>query len=60
MADFKQYGVPQKYIGASTDAKPTGVQIGSTCYETDTKKLFITADGTNWTEIGSVTATIEG
>lgn len=48
-------GVP-KYIGASTDTKPTQAapqtgappQIGSTFLEHDTGLLYITYDGTNW------------
>lgn len=39
-----------RFIGASTDTKPTGatVPIGSTFYEYDTKELYITYDNTNW------------
>jgi hypothetical protein len=36
------------YYGLSTDAKPTGVPIGSTFKETNTGKIFETGDGTNW------------
>jgi hypothetical protein len=37
-----------RYIGLSTDAKPTGVEIGSTFWEYDTNKVYSTYDGTNW------------
>jgi hypothetical protein len=36
------------YYGLSTDAKPTGVPIGSVFVETDTGKRFETGDGTIW------------
>lgn len=40
----------QRYIGASTDTKPTGatVPVGSTFLEYDTSEMYITYDGTNW------------
>ena len=50
MADFKRMGIPELYIGPSTDVKRTGVPIGSRSYETDTGLEFITRDGTNWVE----------
>jgi hypothetical protein len=37
-----------RFVGASTDTKPTGVQIGATFYEYDTKWLYITFDGSSW------------
>jgi hypothetical protein len=38
-----------RWIGLSTDTKPTGVPVGATCLEFDTGKLFTTPDGgTNW------------
>jgi len=40
--------IPAEYIGLSTDTKPTGVEIGSRCFETDTGNWYITEDGTNW------------
>lgn len=55
---FTRYGVPEKYIGVSTSTKPTAAPIGSTCYETDTKKLFITADGATWVETNTATPTV--
>lgn len=48
MADFTRMSVPHVYIGASTDTKPTGVEVGSLCYEYDTFDWYITYDGTNW------------
>ena len=43
-----------RYIGASTDTKPTatshGTTTGSTFYEQDTGIMYITYDGTNWVE----------
>jgi len=39
----------ERYIGLSTDTKPTGVRIGSTFLEYDTGALYVTYDGTNWT-----------
>jgi len=41
----------KKYVGLSTDTKPTSVLIGSTFYSYNTRELFITYDGTNWTRI---------
>ena len=37
-----------RFIGLSTDTKPTSVSIGSTFYEYDTKRMWITYDGTLW------------
>lgn len=48
MAAMTRMGVPQFYLGLSTDTKPTGVDVGSRCLETDTGAWYITADGTNW------------
>lgn len=39
-----------RFIGLSTDTKPTGVPIGSTFIETDTRDDYVTYDGTNWTK----------
>ena len=43
---------PRKFIGLSTDTKPTdgatAVRPGSTFYETDTFDMYVTRDGTNW------------
>ena len=41
--------VIQRFIGLSTDTKPTDVPIGSTFWEYNTRRLFETGDGTNWT-----------
>jgi len=38
----------QRFIGLSTDTKPTGVPVGSRYYEYDTRVAFVTYDGTNW------------
>ena len=44
-----------RYTGLSTDTKPTGVPVGSTYYEYDTRDMRITYDGTNWVlKIGKV------
>ena len=37
-----------RWTGLSTDTKPTEAPIGSTFYEYDTGKLFITYDGASW------------
>ena len=47
MAPFIQVAFKQ-YIGLAADTKPTGVPISSEAYEYDTKKLYVTYDGTNW------------
>ena len=38
----------QRWVGLSTDTKPTGVQVGSTFYEFNSHITYITYDGTNW------------
>lgn len=38
----------QRRIGLSTDTKPTSILAGSTFYEYDTQRMWITPDGTNW------------
>lgn len=38
----------KRYVGLSTDTKPTSVRIGSTFFEFDTQHLYHTPDGTNW------------
>jgi len=54
---------PRKFIGASTDDKPTGIEvpIGSTFFEHDTHTMYITYDSTNWAvkEPGGVVKTIQ-
>ncbi len=40
----------EKYIGLSTDTKPTGVPPGSAFLESDTGKKFTCYDGTNWAQ----------
>ena len=46
----KKENVTQRFIGASTDTKPTGVGIGSTFLEYETSDTYITYDGTNWVQ----------
>jgi len=54
MAITLSKGNPSRYIGASTDTKPTealnSISPGTTFYEYDTGAMFITYDGTNWVE----------
>ena len=38
----------KKYVGLSTDTKPTGVPAGSTFFEYDSHELHVTYNGTNW------------
>ncbi len=45
----KLIATKSRYIGLSTDTKPTGVPVGSTFYEYNTSNRFVTYDGTNWT-----------
>ena len=48
----KRVVAPERFIGISTDIKPTdgatSVRPGATFYERDTRNLQITPDGTNW------------
>ncbi len=44
----KKEATISRWIGLSTDTKPTSVPVGSTFFEYDTKLLCITYDGTNW------------
>ena len=39
-----------RYLGLSTDTKPTEVPVGSVFKETDTLDVFICYDGTLWTK----------
>jgi len=39
----------KRFIGLSTDTKPTDAPVGSTFYEYDTNLMCVTYDGTNWT-----------
>ena len=45
----KLIGTIQRYIGLSTDTKPTGVPVGSEFEEHNTGAVYKTYDGTNWT-----------
>lgn len=44
----KRIATKSRYIGLSTDTKPTGVPVGSTFYEYDSSRRYVTYDGTNW------------
>jgi len=49
----KRIVTPNKFIGLSTDTKPTmatdsRVRVGDTFYETNTFDMYVTRDGTNW------------
>ena len=43
-------GTIQRFIGASTDTKPTSVNIGSTFLEYDTSEMYTTYDGSTWVQ----------
>lgn len=45
---FQEIKIPYIFIGASTDTKPTTVNVGSRCFEYDTGDWYITRDGVNW------------
>jgi len=38
----------QRFVGLSTDPKPTGVLVGSEFFESNTGRTYIAYDGTNW------------
>jgi hypothetical protein len=38
-----------RFIGLSTDEKPTPVPCGSTFFEYDTQSMYICYDGVSWT-----------
>ena len=40
----------QRWVGLSTDTKPTGVPVMSEFYEYNTRITYVTYDGTNWTK----------
>jgi len=49
------------YIGAAADVKPVASALAAKCYEHDTKKWFITPDGTGtWTEMQDLDALVLG
>ena len=59
MADFTR--IAQYFsAGLSTDVKLTSVEAGHIAYETDTRKRFITVDGTNYTEMQDLDALVLG
>jgi len=43
-------GSISKYLGLSTDTKPTSVPVGSVFIETDTRDVYICYDKTNWSK----------
>jgi len=45
---YKKIVLPQFFLGASTDDKPTTVNVGSRCFELDAMGWYITGDGVNW------------
>jgi len=49
-----------RFIGLSTDIKPTSVVIGSTFYAYDTELMYITPDGTNWVVKGALSEGFSG
>ena len=38
----------KRFIGLSTDTKPTDVPVGSIFFEHDSHVSYVTYDGTNW------------
>ena len=45
----KRIATIEKFVGLAADTKPTGVPVGSTFLEYDTRATFVTYDGTLWT-----------
>jgi hypothetical protein len=43
-----------RWVGLSTDTKPTGLEVGSKFWEYDTGVTYVTYDGTNWKKIVTV------
>lgn len=39
----------KRWVGLSTDTKPTGVPIMSEFYEYNRRRIYVSYDGTNWT-----------
>lgn len=50
MAVTGSYTSELKWIGLSTDTKPSGQPIGTRFYETDTEKVYVYT-GTDWSEV---------
>ena len=48
---IKLIATTKRFTGLSTDTKPTGVAIGSTFFEYNTKNYYITHNGTNWVKM---------
>ena len=40
----------ERFTLTSADVKPSGVAVGTLCFERDTQKWFITSDGSTWVE----------
>lgn len=53
---IKRITAIHRYVGLSTDAKPTSVPEGSEFFAYDTKRNYICYDGTNWTTTDVVEA----
>ena len=52
MAVLKETAI-DRYVGLSTDSKPTSVRVGSIFHEYNTRANYITYDGTNWVVLDS-------
>ena len=48
----RSLGNIQRFVGLSSDTKPTGVLVGSEFFESNTGNTYITYDGTNWILFG--------
>ena len=46
---YQLLGIPDVFLGTSTDTKPTTVEVGSRCVEVDTGDTYITPNGVDWT-----------
>jgi len=46
---YKQVGVTKKWIGLSTDTKPSSGDLGDEFYETDTGNLYVYDPTGSWT-----------
>ena len=48
MTVYKLALKPERYIGDTSDDKPTNVPVGSTYFDRETGIMYICYDGTNW------------
>lgn len=48
MALTQEVTFPHHYIVTDGTTKPTGVPVGSTCWDATNNIIYKTADGTNW------------